>query len=144
MNTYITVAINEIRRKHNGHWFDTDTKRFFNSKWDSYALQNEGSIHAYFVSSEKHGNEDRKYTIRRFNMRTGDFPGRDTNTIFEFQKYTTKTQAEKALREHLKTEPIRDDLVNFLNTEIEQLTYQIKRTTEEIAKLKAELEGLTK
>ena len=148
MTTYNTVSINELERK-NSTWFSENNRRFFKSMWDSYALQNEGSTYAYFVSSEKHVsyssgiNEPRKYTIRKFNMRNGKISNNKDGTIFEFKKYTTKAQAEKALRKHLKTEPIRDDMVNFLNAEIEQLTYQIKRTQDEIVNLKTELETLT-
>ena len=54
----------------NPNWFSVGNKRFFNSKWENYAIQNQNSIHAYFISSEKHeplfskNYEPRKYTIK--------------------------------------------------------------------------------
>lgn len=86
-------------------WFDTDNKRFFKSKWNNYAYQL--GEYAYFISSEKHENfymgisDPRKYTIRKFNMNTGEF-STDNKDIFNFQRYSTKKQAEKALNVYLK------------------------------------------
>jgi hypothetical protein len=144
-----TVSINELVRKA-PHWFSEDNKRFFKSMWDSYALQNEGSIHAYFVSSEKHESsfanihEPRKYTIRKFNMRTGDMVVTDDKKepLFEFQHFTTKKQAEKAMREYMQVEPIETDKQAFLQDEIKEQEYTIKRTQAHIEELKEELKKL--
>lgn len=145
-----TVPISELERK-NAHWFSEDNKRFFRSKWDSYALQNEGSIYAYFVSSEKHVsyfaniNEPRKYTIRKFNMVTGNMDvNADKNPIFEFQYFDTKKQAEKALREYLKTEPIKQEKIAHLQHELAELQYQEKQIAPKIQKIINELAELTK
>ena len=124
------IPISELIRK-NSHWFSEDNKGFFKSKWDSYALHNKGSIYAYFVSSEKHEslfsniNEPRKYTIRKFNLRDGDL--KSESDIFDFQKYGTKSKALRALKEYMKTEPIKNDTVEYINSKIESLRYNIKR-----------------
>ena len=87
------------------NWFNADNKRFFKSKWNNYAYQL--GEYAYFISSEKHVNyyvgvnDPRKYTIRKFNMTTGEF-STDNKDIFTFQRYSTKKAAEKALNAYLK------------------------------------------
>jgi hypothetical protein len=142
-----TVSISELERK-NSNWFSPESKRFFKSMWDSYALQNEGSVYAYFVSSEKHEssfaniNEPRKYTVRKFNMIVGRFDGDKDGSIFEFQKYDRKDQAEKALREYLKTEPIKADKIEFLKQEIGEQKYKLERTQQRILEIETELEAL--
>jgi hypothetical protein len=143
-----TVSISELERK-NSHWFSEGNKRFFKSMWDSYALQNEGSIYAYFVSSEKHEssfagiNEPRKYTVRKFNMLSGNFAHDKDGTIFEFQKYATKKQAEKAMREYLKTEPIKADKLEYLQYELKELQYQEKQIAPKMQKIINEIAELT-
>jgi hypothetical protein len=127
-------------------WFSKDNSRSFRSKWNSYALQNGGSIHAYFVSSERHVshfariNEPRKYTIRKFNMRDGSFSTSiDDDSIFKFQRYNTKKQAERALKEYLKTEPIKADLTEWLKRTITSLQYEQSRIHKQIGDLNTEL-----
>jgi hypothetical protein len=98
------IPINDIIRLF-PKWFDKDNIRFFKSKWNNYAYQL--GEYAYFISSEKHVNyyvgvnDPRKYTIRKFNMNTGDF-STDNKDIFNFQRYSTKKAAEKALNAYLK------------------------------------------
>lgn len=144
---YNTIPISELERK-NSIWFSERNKRFFKSLWDSYALQNEGSVYAYFVSSEKHEgigySEPRMYTIRKFNMISGNFEGDTDGTIFEFQKFPTKKQAEKALREYLKNEPIKNEKIAFLQREIKELQYQESQIGPKIQKLVSELAELTR
>ena len=136
-----TISINEIIRKCTSHWFNEDSKRFFKSLWDQYAIQNDGSIFAYFISSEKHNDEARKYTVRRFNLISGNVssPYPEENTIFEFQKYDTKKQADKALREYIKTEPQETDKQEFYKAEIANLEYQLKTINQKIAEYTAQL-----
>jgi hypothetical protein len=142
-----TISISEIQRKHNGHWFDADTKSFFKSKWDDYAVQNEGSIYAYFVSSEQHGDNSRKYSVRRFNLDNGQFdsPYPDEETIFAFQRFDTKKQAEKAMREYLKTEPILTDKQLYYQRQIKEEEYNIERKQKRISELREKLKevGIT-
>lgn len=79
-------------------WFGKNETRFFKSKWDKvvYKLGDIG----YFISSEKFGNEARKYTIRRFSFTEKRFLiGED---IFEFQRFNTKIEAKNALLYFLK------------------------------------------
>lgn len=99
-----TLPINDLIQK-NANWFNEGNTRFFKSKWDDYAYKL--GEYAYFISSEKHVNyfvginDPRKYTIRKFNMETGEF-STDNKDIFNFQRYSTKKQAEKALNAYLK------------------------------------------
>ncbi len=145
---YDIIPIDEIIRKC-PNWFSEDSKRFFDSLWNSYALKNKDSIYAYFVSSEKHTsyyptyiNEPRKYTIRKFNMRSGDFSPEQKNTIFVFQNFETKDKAEKALRSYLEQEPIIKETRDWIRREIKQERYNRKRSLENIENLKQELIAL--
>ena len=143
---YDIIPIETVIRKHSGHWFSEDSKRFFRSRWENTAYQNEGSLFAYFISSEQHDANLRKYTIRRVNMRDGEFPrGYPTPVIFEFQQYTTKAQALKALHEYLKTEDIKGELIAWLKDELEHTipheTTSTQTRKQEITTELAQLEG---
>lgn len=135
---YDVVPIDTLIRKHSGHWFDQDSKRFFNSKWDSHALQNEGSIFAYFISSERHDDDARKYTIRRFNMVNGEVSSPYPSIpIFEFQAFKTKAQAERAMRVYMrKVENIKAEKLSWLQGELEHLR---KYETENLVKREADI-----
>lgn len=78
-------------------WFEDGT-RAFKSKWEKvvYKLGDIG----YFISSEKFGSEARKYTIRRFNFTQKRFIFGEG--IFEFQRFTSRTEAKNALLNFLK------------------------------------------
>ena len=144
---YDIIPIETVIRKHNGHWFSEYNKRFFKSRWENTAYQNEGSLYAYFISSEKfNDNTSRKYTIRRVNMRDGEFStGYPTPVIFEFQQYTTKAHALKALHEYLKTEDIKGELIAWLKGELEHTipheTSSTQTRKQEITTELAQLEG---
>lgn len=148
--TYKNISIENLSRLNN-HWFSDDNKRFFKSIWDNYALKNNDSIYAYFISSEKHVNyfvnvnEPRKYTIRKFNMRNGDFlTSINKDSIFEFQAFKTKKQAEKELRKYLLIEPIKADKIEFLKREIESLKHKSERNIKTIEGLEKELMEIDK
>ena len=141
MNTprYDIIPIETVIRKHNGHWFSEDSKRFFRSRWENTAYQNEGSLYAYFISSEKFNDHTpRKYTIRRINMRNGEFStSSPIPPIFEFQQYTTKKQANKALHDYLKTEDIKGELIAWLKGE---LAYTLPHETTSTQQRKQEIQ----
>lgn len=86
-----------VERRHNGHWFDADTKRFFSSRVSDTAYNNEQGK-SYFVSSERDTFRNRQpkrlYTVRVQDHETGDI-----DTVGEFQGYKTRYQAHKAARE---------------------------------------------
>ena len=84
---------NHYRRMTQGHWFDTDTMRFFKSRLSSDLFYGKGVI--LFISSEKCGHEyPRKYTIRKYTPGTGEI-----TDIGGFQAYSyinkAKREAEK-------------------------------------------------
>lgn len=138
------ISINDVERQHKGHWFEASSKRFFNSRWDSIALQNDGSIFAYFISSERNDLNPRMYTIRCVNMRNGEFSLPDSqrdNPLFEFQKFLTKQAAYAALRAYLDVEPqhARDDLIAWLEQTIHyKENYEASQLRTEIDKLRSE------
>lgn len=97
---YESVPISEVIRAdeaNHGHWFETGAKRFFKSRWDSYAYKAKGFY--FWVSSEKCGDSDpRKYTIR--------FACCECMSIHDisgFQAFNTKREAIARLKYVLKT-----------------------------------------
>jgi hypothetical protein len=107
MTTYEIIPIHEcIRASEKGspYWFSRDTKNFFRSRWDNVAYRPIASAFAYFISSEKCGDDrERRYTIRRINMFDGNIGEPQLkNEIFEFQHWPDKKHALKALKEFLK------------------------------------------
>lgn len=99
------VPISEIIRKNkevNHHFFDKDTQRFFQSRWEKSALRK--GDYAYFITSEKFVSpsgysEPRKYTIRKANLKTGVV---DTPSGYDFQQFNTKSQAKAVLNKIVK------------------------------------------
>lgn len=87
-----TVSIEEIKRKHRGHWFDAGSMRFFKSRLPSYGYRKGNAI--YFISSEKMDEEPRKFTIRKVDE-TGD-----VSTVGDFN-IMSKNTAKKKLKEIL-------------------------------------------
>lgn len=80
-------------------WFSKSNRKLFKSKWDEIVYKL-GDI-AYFISSEKFGNEARKYTIRQFSLSEKRFLYTHEG-IFRFQRYQTKIEAKNALLYFLK------------------------------------------
>lgn len=73
------------------HFFDKDTMRFFNSKVAPEAYTKDGKT-AYFITSEQHGNESRKYTVRKMDMETGSI-----TTVGEFQEHDSLSEAKRTV-----------------------------------------------
>lgn len=87
--SFSTIAqIEEANKKIGGHWFDADSKRFFNSIAHDKIYN--GNI---FLSTEKNNsryNDDKK---RYFTVRCA-FDNGDIETLGNFQGFATKGQAE--------------------------------------------------
>lgn len=93
-----THELESINKRNGFHWFDRDTKSFFSSRWSSMAYKKGND--AYFISSEKKGFDrlsGRGYSIRKMDLKTGEI-----DTIGEFNKYSTRSQANTALNKILK------------------------------------------
>lgn len=85
--------VDEIRDRHDGHWFDADTMRFFSSRVGDTVIGGR-----YFITSERNEtpyspHEPRLYTIREA------FSDASIDTVGEFQGYATRKQAERAARD---------------------------------------------
>jgi len=87
------IDIRNIKRRHQGHWFDTDTMRFFRSRIAQTATVKDGK--AYFVSSEQFNySSPRLYSVRVCDMETGEI-----DTLGEFQQYGTSRQAQATIKQ---------------------------------------------
>lgn len=85
-------SIDDIRREHDGHWFDADTMRFFSTRLGSDVIGGR-----YFITSERnetpgYPSGPRLYTIREA------FADASIDTVGEFQGYSTRKAAERAAR----------------------------------------------
>ena len=93
------VKLEHINEEKGKFFFSPGTTKFFSSRWGARAYVKKGD--AYFVTSEQYhgreGSNPRRYTVRKMNLETGD-----TDTIGEFQAYSTLPQAETALFEKMK------------------------------------------
>lgn len=72
---------NDIKRRHNGHFFSPDTMRFFASRLIQAVFPtNTGTV--YFVTSEKACFDDpsRVYNVRRYTIDNDSFDTLDTLT----------------------------------------------------------------
>ena len=102
MNTELKpeyMNIWEIKNRHNGHWFDASSMRFFRSRLPQGGYKLGDKV--YFISSEQftglyEPDGKRLYTIRVMDYKTGDI-----NTYGEFNKMT-KSEANTALKNILK------------------------------------------
>ena len=82
------------RRVTQGHWFDADTMRFFNSRISSDLFYSPKKGLIYFISSEKYNYDSpRYYSVRSYEPKTGDI-----ETIGEFQAYGTLGSAKTAAK----------------------------------------------
>lgn len=91
LGNYLLDEIKTRNEKHDGHFFDADSMKFFTSKVYELCWQKDDNI--YFVTSEK----DRFYikhkgSIRAFTVRVSNKVGH-IDTIGEFQEHKTLSQA---------------------------------------------------
>ena len=96
MTTYYSIS--DIRREHNGKWFDPSSMRFFRSRVGENVYQGLGGV--YFVSSEQFVNLSaghvaaRKYTVRQYR------PDADQiKTVGEFN-VLSKSQAHRLAKQY--------------------------------------------
>jgi hypothetical protein len=96
------VSMDDVRRKHSGHWFDPDTLRFFRSRVGSTAHESEDRRYRFFVSSEQFRYTDpytyREYRdARRYSVRVQG-PDGSIDTVGEFQGYSSSRAANNAAK----------------------------------------------
>ena len=88
---YETVYDIELANRQAGqHWFDPDTKRFFQSRYGQTVYGKR-----FFISSEQFDDSPRLYTIREA------LPNGHVKTVGEFQAYASHTQAVQAIQKQL-------------------------------------------
>ncbi len=88
------------RQKMDGHFFDKDTMRFFNSRILETVYQGPGGV--FFVTSERFVGSTytgpRLYTVRKFNPETGDIGTHgEYNKITKYQAIKAATEAAAAV-----------------------------------------------
>lgn len=99
--------IDDVKSKHNGHWFSPDAMRFFRSRVIDEVFC--GTQNVYFVSSEQFDhNSPRLFTLRVFNPET-----KAIDTIGEFQGYATRTQALTAAL-HAAFDEAQEEVINLI------------------------------
>lgn len=113
-----------------GHWFDADSKRFFNSRIGVNAYPTANPFITLFVSSERcswndyyDGNKfiggKRKYSIRSYDSRTHEI-----DTVGEFQAYnsskTANSTAKKLAKEWQFNLEDMHEYALILNTDLDQ------------------------
>jgi hypothetical protein len=86
----MSQVIAEHKRR-DGHWFDKDAMRFFDSKIESPLIEGR-----YFVSSEQCHHSDGTSSPRLFTVREVSAEA-DIDTVGEFQGYKTKRAARAAI-----------------------------------------------
>jgi len=89
-----TIDIAEVKRRHDGHWFDRDTLRFFSSRIARIAYCSDAGDVAFFVSSEQPPNGTRAYSVRRCDMTTGKI-----DTVGQFCSMTASQARDRAKQE---------------------------------------------
>ena len=93
------LTMREIRNRYHelrpdGHWFDKDTMRFFNTELPARGyLDIDGDI--WFVTGETGPDGKKRFTLRRMQ------PNGSIGTFGEFQQYRERSDALAALHDHL-------------------------------------------
>jgi hypothetical protein len=88
-------TIRQANADANGHWFDRDTIRFFNSRVLDSSLTYVCGNHAFFVTSERYSSSTpRLFSVRKFTADTGM-----VTTEGAFQGYPTRAQAITACKQ---------------------------------------------
>lgn len=120
-------SVDEIRQRHDGHWFDADTMRFFSTRLSDTVIGGR-----YFITSERYEapagfgpSGSRMFTIREA------FADASIDTVGEFQGYATRKQAERAARD-LPTD-YSASLMDTLTSELHNSTGWI-RTAKQLAR----------
>jgi len=89
-NKHNIWSVNDIDRRHRGHFFSPSAMKFFNSRviQDVFC----GVNNCYFVTSERYdANSPRLFTLRKYDPSTDNF-----ETVGDFQAYESKAVALSA------------------------------------------------
>ena len=88
------ILLSEVKassKRHGWTWFSQETTCFFGSKYPKFAYKVNND--AYFITSEQMEKDcPRRYSIRACDLLTGSI-----TTVGEFQEYSLKEEAGKAL-----------------------------------------------
>lgn len=79
------------------NWFKPNTMRFFKSRVSEASFIVVDPDTAYFISSEPSPQGERRFSIRKANLITGN-----VDTVGEFMEYETMAQARGALKRLVK------------------------------------------
>jgi hypothetical protein len=90
------ISMDDVRRRHHGHWFDPDTMRFFRSRVGEDAFLTNDGTRAYFVSSEQFKPSDGPAFRRRFTVRVIDMETGDIDTASDWQEFGSRGAARNA------------------------------------------------
>jgi hypothetical protein len=93
MKTINTDDLAQRNARAGHHWFSPGTLRFFRSRISATAYMSADEQRAYFVSSEQHAGDRRRYSVRVADLTTGH-----VGTEGEFQAYGTWKSADGAAR----------------------------------------------
>lgn len=89
-----------IKRRHEGHWFDPSSMRFFRSRVGSFGYTAGGKT--YFVSSEQFEDSRGNRAGRLYTVRVQDHETGDIDTVGEFQQYASRSGADAAAQRMAK------------------------------------------
>lgn len=91
------LTMDELESVHSGHFFDSDSMRFFRSRIVSdTAVVSPCGLFAAFVTSEKRHGDARRYTVRVMDI-FGDILS-ESATGHTFQEYATSQLANMAVK----------------------------------------------
>jgi hypothetical protein len=93
------MDIYSIKRRHNGHWFDADSMRFFSSRLPQGGWKLENKV--YFITSEQFKGMYEPDGKRLYTLRVMDYQTGSVNTVGDFNKLS-KSEAQTALNNILK------------------------------------------
>lgn len=84
----------EAERLAKGHFFSRGAMDFFNSCMPKYCYKSESGKYLFFITSEQATGMQRRYTVRRLDVKSGM-----VSSFSEFQQFETRTQAAAWLKE---------------------------------------------
>jgi len=76
------------------HWFDADSMRFFRTKLPRSGVAAPSG--KYFITQETNWDRRTMFTVRKQDLSTGDI-----DTLGDFHSYSTRADAQAALKAHL-------------------------------------------
>lgn len=97
---YSINNIDSIKRQYDGHFFDKDALRFFNSRISDRVYPTFGHKGTYFVTSERNDDYGRFYTVRvaYWTENERGFRKLEIETVGEFQQYGNARAAHKSAK----------------------------------------------